>query len=392
MKNKLKSLNKALNGRKIYVGAEFEFIAPSLSLEIYYPYIIRERLYKLRPPFKNWQVTRREHDNRNQKRVGQDSCWYFKDDGSLNFGGVELTSPPIELSEFLKICPSVFKWIDKVGTVDSSCGFHIHLSITNKRGNGLQSLKEINSLKMALLLNEQHIWKHFKNRRFNGYCLTKFSSSALLDILLRPNLDLDVPHRIRDFYCHYSGLNLENARKNHVEFRYIGGRDYHKKFRAVQEVIFTYIDSLLAGVLPQYKKSQYFSTYRKLKEDVRKYFHNLSKMSYDDHIEEAIDSFKYEEESLAYSTREINEVKHRLKKITSKTIKQHSKLNKKRFKEQWSYKDDWGDMNNTLEEFDAAYNYEDPNKQETLEKIHKKALSEFRRNKKLLEIYNEIGL
>jgi len=186
--------------------------------------------------------------------------WDVRPDGSLGDGGIEIITPPLKLSELIKTIEKVFDWIDDVGYTNNDCGFHVHMSINNG--------KELDPLKLILFADEGLIYKKFSSRIGNSYAksikvghvekITPFGPEDVIkvakDSKLLNGLNMDK----------YLGINLVDLQKNHVEFRYMGGDEYHKKFKDVREVIINYAHWMSIAGDPDYKKKEYITKVTRL--------------------------------------------------------------------------------------------------------------------------------
>ena len=57
------------------------------------------------------------------------------------------------------------------------------------------------------------------------------------------------------------GINFQNLSENnkYIEFRYIGGSDYHKKWDKVKQIVGNYIWNMSIALDPEYKKKEYIN-------------------------------------------------------------------------------------------------------------------------------------
>lgn len=182
--------------------------------------------------------------------------WSIKYDSSIaEEGGVELVSPILNIFEFMKITPEIFKWIDKHGVTTSSCGFHVHMGL-----KGVSNLKDVlDPIKLVLMTDEEYIWKYFDERKLNTY--TKSMKSPIYQRGIDPD---DIKELInwenlkREVGVdHYAAINFENWEEGHIEFRHMGGQGYHKKFKEVLTIVAREAHALSVGVDPDYKRKEY---------------------------------------------------------------------------------------------------------------------------------------
>jgi len=61
---------------------------------------------------------------------------------------------------------------------------------------------------------------------------------------------------------HYNSVNWENVDDGHLEVRWLGGTNYHKKWKEVKEALGRFASTLIIGLDPEYKKKEYISKVR----------------------------------------------------------------------------------------------------------------------------------
>lgn len=185
--------------------------------------------------------------------------WILEPDSSLPTNGAELISPILTMKEFLHFTPIIFDFINDYGATTNDCGLHINMSI-----NGVDNIKDtLDPVKLILFTDEGLIWKYFseKSRSRNAASMLKGLKKGYVDRNLLRNLmnvkKLD--NKIVDS-GHYMGINLENLNRGEhgrVEFRYMGGNVYHKKWDKIKQLVANYAFALSVGVDPEYKKKEY---------------------------------------------------------------------------------------------------------------------------------------
>lgn len=178
--------------------------------------------------------------------------WNLVTDSSLEADGdadsypVELVSPVLEYPDFQEALQQSFSamrlWGAKQATNDS-CGLHLNLSV-----DGINLRESLDLMKLIILLGESHIAGLF-NRDFNSYAqriepyiknyLSAFADlpAQIKELVSRPlypvteNVDLVIP------LDKYFSFNLTKIKKhNFIEFRLVGGADYHTR---IPEIVAT---------------------------------------------------------------------------------------------------------------------------------------------------------
>lgn len=188
--------------------------------------------------------------------------WDVKPDGSLGDKGVEIVTPIVPLKELLNIIEKTFDWIDENGFTDRSCGFHVHMSMD-------KSKYELDPLKLLLFVEEGKIYEYFEERLFNNYCKSienvhfsnlemPFNPEDLKKIAKKEKIEKEMNTE------KYAGVHLIELEQNHVEFRYMGGKNYHTKFKEVRNVIVNYAYWLSVSCDPDFKKNEYLTKLSRL--------------------------------------------------------------------------------------------------------------------------------
>lgn len=194
-----------------------------------------------------------------------DTFWKAEFDASISIeGGIEMISPPMPLPEWVNICPKVFNWIKTKGETSETTGFHVHLGLA-----GVDDLEDVmDPVKLVLLTEEGYIWKFFEGREANEYC------SSTKD-MLKNDVGKDRDMRMKDVFDHkkmkdkikkehFSSINFEGWNKGHVEFRHMGGEEYHLKWDQVRGSVARFAHAVSCACDPEYKKEEYYKKLAKM--------------------------------------------------------------------------------------------------------------------------------
>lgn len=196
--------------------------------------------------------------------------WEIHEDSSLSGLAAEIVSPPMALRDFLDICPNIFKLIDDIGYTDNECGLHIGMSLPGK-------MDDVDLVKLILFTDENYLWKKFSGREVNTYVEhmqktirkemmrakgysrdqgERVSRISQLRKMIREN-DIDVSY-LKD---HYQGINAQHLeeRNSYIEFRYMGGKEYHLKWNDVKNIIAHYAYNMKLSCDPNFKKKEYIA-------------------------------------------------------------------------------------------------------------------------------------
>jgi hypothetical protein len=202
-----------------------------------------------------------------QLKVG-DSSWAIEPDQSIqDSGGVEIISPPQPLSEALDNMKQMFKFINRHGNTTRNTGLHINMSI-----KGINHLIDtLDPVKLVLFLDEGYIYNFFDERKMNRYAMSSKSMAIGYQIITPESLyKLIDRKRLTNFVEEkYQGINFKNLGKNYIEFRYLGGVDYHKKFNEIQKIIAHYGYNLSLACDPSFKYKEYVLKLQRVSNDIQ---------------------------------------------------------------------------------------------------------------------------
>lgn len=219
------------------------------------------------PPFDGYKIVG-EHGHRDIRR------WVIEQDGSLGGYGMEIKSPILSLKDFVDICPKVFDWIDDMtGYTDGSCGFHIHMSLRNVPDLS----KNLDLVKLMMFTDEGYIYNLFPERIDNQYTESmkrKLKSENISNEDMKKFIDTKkLNTKIAE--SHYNAINWEGLSddKQHIEFRYMGGLNYHKKWREIKTIVAQYAYNLDLACNPNSHKKEYIKKIQRMinKLDVIRY-------------------------------------------------------------------------------------------------------------------------
>ena len=153
----------------------------------------------------------------------------FKIEPDLSGGPelVELITGPLPYVNSKIILLKILKVLDKYARTDEKCSIHINISFEDT-GDG-KVLDNLNQLKLILEVDEKLVYNYFPERENNIYAKSvknlipfrgfDFSTNAI-DIL---QTNIQLPD------TKYYGINFHTVEKGRLEWRYIGGNNYHKK-------------------------------------------------------------------------------------------------------------------------------------------------------------------
>lgn len=200
------------------IGFEFEFYMKDLSY-----YKTMELLNQHLVPVKVWGF-RQYHSDFTPDREN------FKIEPDLSGGSnmVELITGPMDYFEAKYYLVKIIKFIQDFGYTNEKASIHFNISFNS---DSQKNLNDLNSLKLILSIDEDELYRVFPSRKGNVYAKTvkkiipfkeydynNISIEVVKNTLRLPN----------DKYYGINFLHINNSKETQrIEFRYIGGKDYH---------------------------------------------------------------------------------------------------------------------------------------------------------------------
>ena len=167
---------------------------------------------------------------------------------------VEIVTPVWTLKNGLKAIDKLFTLMELMNAqTNASCGLHINLGFSRK-----SETKKIDEAKLVLLVDEHKWLKAFKRTR------NEFVDPMKKGLRLKKNDSQDrvftkLKNKIvdKDKFDSINMLRL-NIKKGTgwIEFRIVGGKNYHKRLREVKTVILHFAESLQASTNTVDKKNK----------------------------------------------------------------------------------------------------------------------------------------
>lgn len=202
------------------------------------------------------------------QQTKKDDVWFINSDGSL-FGcskgqGIELVSPPMNVKDALINCEKIFDMIEKIGITNHTTGFHVNISINSDN--------EPDLFKLVLLSEPDKVLKMFKREK------NTYSSSNIKQIIKMMKTckvhEISNRKKLIEFlqkygkfilaYKKYNAINLSKIHNGYIEFRSMGNKDYHKKFKRVRKIILNNASALALAYNPELGQSIYLKKIKEL--------------------------------------------------------------------------------------------------------------------------------
>ena len=157
-----------------------------------------------------------------------DKEFKLEPDMSGGKGLVELVTGALPYKEARIMIINVLNWIDNNGYTTDKSSIHLNLSFDPKITKKPSLISKMDPLKFVLTFNEREVYKMFPERKDSVYAksikwiMPKIEANYFNGQNINPHV-FDFPRE------KYYGVNFQKLAQEYLEFRYIGGKDYHKK-------------------------------------------------------------------------------------------------------------------------------------------------------------------
>jgi len=157
----------------------------------------------------------------------------------------ELITGPTPFFEAKKDIKKVFDWIDEFGYTNKKCSIHVNISFDEQKLHLQKSMRDLNLVKFIGNFDEEVVYKKFPIRRDSVYARS-INLITPNNIFFYKNLPADatIEHIFKTPNEKYFGINFTKTKNNYLEFRYIGGENYHQQYDDVMECVEYFILSL----------------------------------------------------------------------------------------------------------------------------------------------------
>ncbi len=224
--NQKSERSSILNGSQI--GIEFEFYS-NLELDE-----TKESLSKLLN--RKIKLEDKAHSD------FQPSAEVFKmePDMSGGVGLIELVTGPMPYRSARVVIMKMLGWIRENGYTTDRASIHLNMSFNPDYLEDIDMVSKMNILKFILEFDEKRVYKYFPNRENSTYAKSiKWVMPKNEAFYYNENLISSDNFTFAN--TKYYGINFEKAQKNYLEFRYIGGKDYEKRYDDIMHLAESFI-------------------------------------------------------------------------------------------------------------------------------------------------------
>lgn len=176
-------------------------------------------------------------------------------DNSGGSGMIELVTGPLRYTDAMIVLKQMLDWIDQNGKTNDRCSIHVNLALDSTALGSKFNLIGLNIGKFVLSFDEEKVYELFPNRKDSVYAKSIKFSYPNYDIIKKNIHNFDWTN----FYFanqKYFGVNFLKLVKNYLEFRYLGGADYHKRFDDIVVLINHFIISIFDALNdPEYTQA-----------------------------------------------------------------------------------------------------------------------------------------
>jgi hypothetical protein len=150
---------------------------------------------------------------------------------------VELITGPLPYFEAIPVLIRTLKWIELYGYTDKKCAFQFGISIDTSVYPDVPPVSQLNVLKFVLGFDENIVYKSFPERANSLYAKSikriipsnKFVDPSTLSFIDKNLFEVPIEKNM--------GINFLKLPEGYFEVRYLGGKDYQRKYSQIKEVI-----------------------------------------------------------------------------------------------------------------------------------------------------------
>ena len=181
-----------------------------------------------------------------------DEVYKLEPDNSGGTGMIELVTGPMPFVESKLIIAKTLKWIRENGSTNERCSIHVNIAFDGSKLGVPANISNLDIGKFVLNFDENKIYEAFPNRKDSVY------AKSIKFIVPLSGMTQPSPERIswKNYMFvneKYYGVNFTKLPKNYIEFRYLGGKDYEKKYNTIMNLTEHFVVSLYETLMyPQY--------------------------------------------------------------------------------------------------------------------------------------------
>lgn len=227
------------------IGFEFEFYSKLNHNEVVYTLRALLRKNRIRA-----QITSDDLCNAKKRFVVKDDPSICPPSGQMYWNTYEVATPPMPRKTAIAFMNDFFKWIELYGETNSSCGLHVNISFSDKKKQD-----KLSDWKIVLAYDDAEVLRTLRRKR-NIYCRSLRERIAPYVMKRADMADVDsvvnhIQNYVENYYRNkYMAVNVSRLDDGYVEFRALGGKDYHKRGDYIRDEIERMLNALETAALP----------------------------------------------------------------------------------------------------------------------------------------------
>lgn len=200
----------------------------------------------------------------NKKIILEDKChsdfnpdrdtFKMEPDNSGGTGMIEFITGPCPYPEAKLILAKTLNYIKTYGYNTARSSIHVNVSFDTKKLGEKANISKLDIGKYILNFDEDYVYKLFPNRKDSVYAKS-------IKYIMPYDMTLNSPEKIlwKNYLMvntKYYGINFTKTAKGYLEFRYLGGVDYCKKYSKIITLVEYFLVSLYNTLAnPAYTKN-----------------------------------------------------------------------------------------------------------------------------------------
>tara|TARA_Y100000389_G_scaffold186958_1_gene207884 strand:- start:3146 stop:4438 length:1293 start_codon:yes stop_codon:yes gene_type:complete len=172
-----------------------------------------------------------------------DEVFKLEPDNSGGTGMIEMVTGPLPFVEAKLIIAKTLKWIRENGSTNERCSIHINVAFDGHKLGTPTNVSSLDIGKFVLNFDEDKVYEAFPNRKDSVY------AKSIKFIVPLSGMTQPSPEKVswKNYLFvseKYYGVNFSKIPKNYIEFRYLGGKDYEKKYNTIMDLTEHFVLSL----------------------------------------------------------------------------------------------------------------------------------------------------
>lgn len=154
-------------------------------------------------------------------------------DLSGGYDMVEMITGPIHYNDSKIILLKILRILKDNANTNEKCSLHINISFDDDN----KIIDKLNPLKLILNIDEDMIYELFPNRKNNFYAMSVKNLIPFKDFDFIGSGSNIIQNNIELPDTKYRGININTIKKGRIEFRYIGGVNYHLETKKILDLL-----------------------------------------------------------------------------------------------------------------------------------------------------------